>query len=120
MVFDNRGTAVQIGSASPLICADNTIRDTLQVDRNTKPALMFDNSVAKNTQVDSNTGPVDVVGNTVGGTLQCLSNSMVVMGSGNTANKKQGLDVINSCCCTSWSSGTVAMTSATKRSSGRS
>jgi DNA-binding beta-propeller fold protein YncE len=88
--FDNNGTSVQIGSATPSNCAGNTIDGTFEALSNTNSTLIFDNSVAGNMSVNTNTGTTDVVGNKVGRNLQCLGNTMLIMGSGNTASKKSG------------------------------
>ena len=88
--FQNNGTAVQIGSADPLICAGNTIGGNLQVNNNTSTVLIFDNVVGNDLQVGNNTGALDVVGNNVGGNLQCQGNSMLIMGGMNTAKQTEG------------------------------
>jgi DNA-binding beta-propeller fold protein YncE len=90
MKFDNNGTSVQIGSATPSSCAGNTFDGTFEALSNTSSTLIFDNAVGRNMAVNNNTGPTDVVGNNVSGTLQCLNNTQLVAGSGNTAKKKSG------------------------------
>ena len=90
MLFNNDGTAVQIGSAAPLTCAGNTIGGNVEVVGNTNSALMFDNSVGGNMSVLDNSGPVDVVGNTVRGNLLCQSNPNLMMGGGNAASRITG------------------------------
>ncbi len=90
ILLKNDETAIQIGSAPPLICAGNTTGGNIEVVDNSNSALMFDNSVGGNMSVLDNTGPVDVVGNIVRGNLTCQNNSMLIMGSGNTASQKIG------------------------------
>jgi hypothetical protein len=88
--FDDNGTAVQIGSANPLICAGNTIGGLLEANNNTNTVFLFDNMVGGDMQVVNNTGALDVVGNNVSGNLQCQGNSMLIMGGMNTAKNTQG------------------------------
>jgi YVTN family beta-propeller protein len=87
---DGNAAPVQIGSASPMVCAGNKIGGDLVVDGNSASAQIFDNQVSGSLQANSNTGVLDVVGNAVGTTLQCQNNSMLVMGGNNTAGQITG------------------------------
>ena len=87
--FQNNGTAVQIGSATPASCAGNTVGGNLEVHNNTGPATIVGNTVAGNLQVQNNTAPTQVFNNTVTQNLQCQNNSSIT-GGGNTARQKQG------------------------------
>jgi uncharacterized repeat protein (TIGR03803 family) len=107
--FHNNGTAVEIGSASPGLCAGNTIGGNLTVLDNTAPAIAVGNTVGNNltvrdnsaaTTVDGNNvtddlqdqdnaGPTQVFNNVVGNNLQCRNDTSIT-GGGNTAMQKHG------------------------------
>jgi hypothetical protein len=72
--YQNDGTAVQIGSASPT-CTGNTIGGNLQVQNNTADTTIDDNTVKGNLQVNGDSGTTDVSANAVGGNLQCQNNN---------------------------------------------
>jgi hypothetical protein len=72
--FQNNGTAVQIGSASPS-CAGNTIGGNLTVQNNTAAATVIGNTVGGNLTVQNNTAATIVNGNTVTGNLQDQNNT---------------------------------------------
>lgn len=107
--FQNNGTAAQIGSASPSLCAGNVIGGNLQVQNNTASTAIFNNMVGGNLQDQNNTASTSVVGNGVGGNLQVMNdttsaqvsnntvtnnlqcqNDTSITGGGNTASKKLG------------------------------
>jgi YVTN family beta-propeller protein len=90
LTYNSNGTAVQIGSSSPMSCAGNTITGNLTVNSNGGSTLIFYNSVAKNLAANANKGMLDVVGNNVGGNLTCQNDTNLVMGGGNTAKRKVG------------------------------
>jgi YVTN family beta-propeller protein len=87
---DGNAAPVQIGSASPMVCAGNKIGGNLTVNGNSAAAQVFDNHVTGALQANSNTGPLDVVGNTVGTTLQCQNNTALIMGGNNAATQTTG------------------------------
>jgi hypothetical protein len=106
--FQNNGTAVEIGSASPA-CTGNRMGGNLQVQNNSAPITAIDNSVTGNLEVSNNTAdttvtsnsvngnlqdhdnsaPTEVFDNTIGGNLQCQNNNSIT-GGGNTAAQKEG------------------------------
>jgi hypothetical protein len=87
---DGNAAPVQIGSASPMVCAGNKIGGDLVVDGNSAAAQVFDNQVSGSLQASNNTGLLDVVGNSIGTTLQCQNNTMLILGGNNTAAQKTG------------------------------
>jgi hypothetical protein len=89
VVFQNNGTAVQIGSATPASCAGNTFGSDLQVQNNTAATTIIGNTVKGNLQDQNNTGATQVSNNAVTNDLQCGGNTTIT-GSGNTAAQKQG------------------------------
>jgi len=86
--FQNNGTAVQIGSASPA-CPVNVIGGNLEVHNNTSSTAIFYNTVGGNLQDQNNTASTQVFSNKVTKNLQCQNNSSIA-GGGNTAAQKQG------------------------------
>ena len=86
LVFQNSGTAVQIGSSG---CAGNTVTGDLQVHNNTAATTIDYNTVGGNLTDQSNTAASQVFNNSVTKNLQCGGNTAIT-GGGNTASSKQG------------------------------
>jgi len=107
--FQDNGTAVLIGAASPAIClgnfidgnltiqsntaavsaVGNTVKGNLTVQSNTAATVVDNNTVSGNLQDQSNTASTQVFTNVIGGNLQCQSNT-TISGGGNKAKSKQG------------------------------
>lgn len=87
--FQNNGTSVEIGSASPSACGGNVIVGNLQVQNNTAATSIYNNTVSRNLLDHDNAGATQVFGNTVTQNLLCANNSSI-SGGMNTAQQKQG------------------------------
>ena len=86
--FQNNGTAVEIGSASPS-CAGNIIGGNLEVQGNTGRTAIFNDIVVGNLQDQNNTAATQVFDNFVEQSLQCQNNT-AISGGANAAKQKQG------------------------------
>jgi uncharacterized repeat protein (TIGR03803 family) len=86
LLFQNNGTAVQIGSAS---CSGNTIRGSLLVINNSAATQVSQNILGGSLSVTGDTGPTQITDNKIMYILACAFNSSIT-GSGNTALLKLG------------------------------
>jgi hypothetical protein len=83
------GTPVDVGSATPSLCAGNHVLGNLDVESNSAATAVYGNTVGGNLVDENNRGSTKVFGNKVLDSLECQNNTSIT-GGGNVAGQKLG------------------------------
>jgi hypothetical protein len=83
------GTPVDVGSATPSLCAGNHVLGNLDVESNSAATAVYGNTVGGNLVDENNRGSTKVFSNKVLDSLECQNNTSIT-GGGNVAGQKLG------------------------------